>query len=103
MHLRNFVGVFVFCSCLVFCSTSPPGGNQVDGLPPVVHDSYSRVSAQRVIPESHTAGTGPAVIQETNHYNLRLKCSGFVHHTTTKVIVHMKIIRLHTIIKHNVR
>ena len=52
MRVLLFVGVFVvalFFSCVcwrivVFClstlySTSPPGGNQVDGLPPALHST----------------------------------------------------------------
>ena len=31
---------FVKFLALKFCSTSPPGGNQIDGLPPVVKSSY---------------------------------------------------------------
>ena len=39
IHLQNFVvccvaGLCVFCVSGRLCSTSPPGGNQVDGLPP---------------------------------------------------------------------
>ena len=51
-HHPNFA-----CECDVTCkdyfylsSTSLPGGNQVDGLPPAQHDSQSRkCSARRVI------------------------------------------------------
>ena len=32
--LKKFVEINVK---MIICSTSPPGGNQVDGLPPVLH------------------------------------------------------------------
>ena len=35
VRVCSFVGLFVIVFVEPLCSTSPPGGNQVDGLPPV--------------------------------------------------------------------
>ena len=36
---ENFEQIVEINVKMIICSTSPPGGNQVDGLPPVLHNN----------------------------------------------------------------
>ena len=49
-QIRRIVFSWMFL-LLKFCSTSPPGGNQVDGLPPVVTYCHSGNSQQTGSPQ----------------------------------------------------
>ena len=42
--------------CEIICSTSPPGGNQVDGLPPASSSEYASLvdEPHRVVTETET-------------------------------------------------
>ena len=60
LSLCLFVGVGCLSACFL-CSTSPPGGNQVDGLPPALSYSSSRnAEAANLCSTSHLILRGSA-------------------------------------------
>ena len=63
------------------CSTIPPSGNQVDGLPLVAHDSQSSpASLKKLSSKNNNGGEEVGVNQEANIYGhggpSNMMCSG---------------------------